>query len=198
MHSSLLALEWLLLALVGRISERHLGVIDYLMEENRVLRELRGKKRLRFTDEQRRRLAVKAKCLGHTLLNEMATIVTADTLLRWHRRLIAMKWGYSSKHGLVACSSTSTARREHTFRAAARGDGLGTGARGSRPSSARRQMAVPPRGQTGTLVKSRNSPHPEMLRVDEVLEQDAIGRVRTPERRVQRRCMLPIDRQTSS
>jgi hypothetical protein len=51
MHSSLLALQWLLLALAGRINEHHVGVIDYLMEEHRVLRELHGKKRPRFTDE---------------------------------------------------------------------------------------------------------------------------------------------------
>ena len=48
MQSSLPALEWLLQALVGRINERHLGVIEYLMEENRVLRELHGQKRLRL------------------------------------------------------------------------------------------------------------------------------------------------------
>ncbi|NNF64215.1 MAG: DDE-type integrase/transposase/recombinase [Acidimicrobiia bacterium] len=58
-----------------------------------------GKKRLRFTDKQRRRLAAKAKLLGRAVLNQIATIVTPDTLLRCHRQLIAMKWDYSSKRG---------------------------------------------------------------------------------------------------
>ncbi|MHC5024432.1 MAG: hypothetical protein ACYTGG_11080 [Planctomycetota bacterium] len=111
MRSSLLALEWLLLALSVRSSEHHLGVIDYLMEENRVLRELHGKKRLPFTDEQRRRLAVKAKRLGRSLLNEVATLATSDTLLRWHRRLIAMKWDHASKRGPGRPRVASTIRR---------------------------------------------------------------------------------------
>ena len=39
-------------------------VIEYLIEENRVLREQIGSKRMRFNDDQRRRLAAKAKELG--------------------------------------------------------------------------------------------------------------------------------------
>ena len=51
-----------------------------------------GKKRLRFNDDKRRRLAAKAKGLGRKLLREMATIVTPETLLAWHRKLIAQKY----------------------------------------------------------------------------------------------------------
>ena len=46
-----------------------------------MLREQLGDRRLRLTDEQRRRLAVKAKGLGRKILSEVATIVTPETLL---------------------------------------------------------------------------------------------------------------------
>jgi hypothetical protein len=64
-------------------------VIDYLREENRVLREQLGGRRVRLDDDQRRRLAVKAKALGRKVLAEIGTIVTSETLLAWHRKLIA-------------------------------------------------------------------------------------------------------------
>ena len=48
-------------------------------------------------DDQRRRLAAKGKRLGRRLLMQVATTVTPDTILRWHRRLIAAKWAYESK-----------------------------------------------------------------------------------------------------
>ena len=46
----------MLVAVVGWVNREQLAIIDYLTEENRVLRELHGKRRLRFTDDQRRRL----------------------------------------------------------------------------------------------------------------------------------------------
>ena len=67
-------LEFLLLALAGCINQHDLRIIDYLLAENRVFREVVGKKRLRLTDEQRRRLAVKGKLLGRKLLREFASI----------------------------------------------------------------------------------------------------------------------------
>ena len=69
------------------MNQRQLQVIDYLREENRVLREQLGDQRLRLNDHQRRRLAAKAKVLGR-----IATIVTPETLLAWHRKLIAQKY----------------------------------------------------------------------------------------------------------
>src|ERR1044072_5246112 len=74
-------------------------IIEYLREENRVHREQLGDRRLRFNDDQRRRLAAKAKGLGRKLLAEVATLVTPDTLLAWHRRLIAQKCDGHDKRG---------------------------------------------------------------------------------------------------
>ena len=71
-------------------------VIEYLQAEKCVLREKLGKKRILLDDDQRRRLAVKGKVLGRKLLSEIGTIFTPDTILRWHRELIARKWDYSS------------------------------------------------------------------------------------------------------
>ena len=56
-------------------------------------------RRLRFTDTQRRRLAAKAKAIGRRALGEMETVVTPDTLLGWHRRLIAKKYDGSRRRG---------------------------------------------------------------------------------------------------
>src|SRR2546425_13109425 len=67
-------------------------VIEYLVEENRVVREQIGNRRMRFSDNQRRRFAAKAKKLGRKLLGQVATIVTPETLLAWHRKLIAQKY----------------------------------------------------------------------------------------------------------
>jgi hypothetical protein len=66
--------------------------LDYLREENRILKEQLDGKRLRVNDDQRRRLAFKAKRVGHQLLAQVATIVTSETLLAWHRKLIAQKY----------------------------------------------------------------------------------------------------------
>ena len=87
----------LVIALAGWLNRQQQAVIDYLIEENRVLKEQLEGKRLRFTDEQRIRLAVKAKVLGRRALDELETLVTPDTLLAWHRTLIAQKWTYARK-----------------------------------------------------------------------------------------------------
>jgi hypothetical protein len=62
----------------------------------RVLKEQLGGKRLQLTDDQRRRLAAKGKLLGRRILADFASIVSPDTILARHRRLIAKKWDYSS------------------------------------------------------------------------------------------------------
>lgn len=71
----------LLIAVAGWMNHQQQQVLDYLREENRVLREQLGTRPLRFDDDQRRRLAVRARALGRRALTEVATIVTPDTLL---------------------------------------------------------------------------------------------------------------------
>ena len=87
----------LAIAMAGWLNRQQQVVIDYLIEENRILKEQLNGQRLRLTDEQRMRLAVKAKALGRQALNELETLVTPDTLLAWHRKLIAYKWTYAKK-----------------------------------------------------------------------------------------------------
>ena len=82
----------LLLVLAGWVNRQQQDVIDYLREENRVLRAgLRGK-RLKLSDDDRRRLAVKAQALGREVLAQIASVATPATLLRWYRYLIAAKY----------------------------------------------------------------------------------------------------------
>ena len=69
----------------------------YLMEENRVLRRQLGQPRVQFTDADRRRLPVRGYRLGRQVLLQIATIVTPDTILRWHRQLVVRKWTYPTK-----------------------------------------------------------------------------------------------------
>jgi hypothetical protein len=69
--------------IAGWIHRHQQDVIDYFVAENRILKSnLRGK-RLRLTDEERRRLAVKGKALGRGLLEKVATIITPDTIMAW-------------------------------------------------------------------------------------------------------------------
>src|SRR3954447_5161578 len=92
--------RFVLIAISGWMNQHQQQVIEYLREENRVLREQLGSRRLRFNNDQRRRLAAKAKGLGQKLLAEVATVVTPETLLAWHRKLIAQKYDGSRQRGL--------------------------------------------------------------------------------------------------
>ncbi len=94
-----LPLKFLLLMWAGWVNRAQQDAIDYLKEENRILREQMGNKRLRLTNAQRRRLASKAKVVGRAALRELACIVTPETLLRWHRELIAKEYDGSQQRG---------------------------------------------------------------------------------------------------
>jgi len=91
----------IVLFLASQLNREQERIIEYLQVENQVLREKLGKKRILLNDDQRRRLAVKGKVLGRKLLRGLATIVTPDTILRWHRELVAKKWDYSERRGKV-------------------------------------------------------------------------------------------------
>jgi transposase InsO family protein len=99
MSSLLQPLHLLSVMFAGWVNRHQLDVIDYLQEENRVLKERLGGRRIRFTDAERRRLARKAYALGRRVLNGLETLITPDTLLRWHRELVASKWNYSHRRG---------------------------------------------------------------------------------------------------
>lgn len=83
--------------LAGWMNRQQQELIEYLRTENQVLKEKLGKKRILLNDDQRRRLAVKGKILGRKRLEEVGTLFTPDTILRWHRKLVAQKWDYSDR-----------------------------------------------------------------------------------------------------
>ena len=92
-------LSFLPMVVAGWVHRRQLIVIEFLIAENRVLKDrLRGR-RIRFTDAERALLARKAKAVGRKALLALDTIVSPDTLLRWHRRLIAGKWTWVGRRG---------------------------------------------------------------------------------------------------
>lgn len=88
-----------LVALAGWMNREQEAVIDYLKEENRVLREQLGPGSPRLTDCQRRRLAAKGRALGRKVLQELGCLVTPDTIIRWYRQLIARKYDGSANRG---------------------------------------------------------------------------------------------------
>src|SRR5262245_27658894 len=94
MSAVLSPLAFLISVFACWLGKRQQRVIEFLREENRALKRQLGNKRLRLTDDERRRLAVKGVVLGRQLLQEIATLVTPDTILRWHRELIARKWTF--------------------------------------------------------------------------------------------------------
>ncbi len=88
-------LRFMLVGLAGWINDHQRDVIDYLQEENRVLRDQLGDKRLRLSDDQRRRLAVKAKKLGGKALSGGGLVV---------RQNMPWAWAGSSVRVFEACA----------------------------------------------------------------------------------------------
>jgi putative transposase len=83
--------------IAGWLQHHQQQVIAYLLAENRVLKAQLGGRRLRLTDTERRRLAALAHPLGRKRLQELTTIATPETLLRWYTRLIAQKFDGSKQ-----------------------------------------------------------------------------------------------------
>ncbi len=83
--------------LSGWIHRRQQEITEFQNDQIKALLTKLGKKRILLTDDQRRLLAVKGKALGRKTLRELTTIVTPDTILRWHRQLVAQKWDYSDR-----------------------------------------------------------------------------------------------------
>jgi transposase len=92
--------QFIVAMLAYALNERMARRLDYLQEENRVLKEAlqaaTGKTRVPLTDEQRQRLATKGKALTPAEREECCQIVRTSTILAWFRQLVARK--YDSSH----------------------------------------------------------------------------------------------------
>jgi len=91
MHFVLQPWQFLVVILTGWLNRQQQLLIDFLLTEVHVLKETYSDKRIPLSDDQRRRLAIKGKALERKALQEIAAIVTPDTILRWHRQLVAAK-----------------------------------------------------------------------------------------------------------
>ncbi|HUT92030.1 MAG TPA: hypothetical protein VMY37_21225 [Thermoguttaceae bacterium] len=98
--------QLLLVILAGWVNQQQQQIIDFQRTEIDVLEEKLGKKRIILNDDQRRRLAVKGKVLGRKVLEQIGTLFTPETILRWHRELVARKWDYSDRRDRIRGSAT--------------------------------------------------------------------------------------------
>jgi transposase InsO family protein len=92
-------MDWkrLLAYITGSVDRELLMRNDYLAEENRILRnQIKG--RLRLSDAERRNLAEIGQRLGRKALEEVAQIVRPETILAWHRKLVAKKFDGANKN----------------------------------------------------------------------------------------------------
>ena len=82
----------------GQIDDSLRQKLEFVLEENRAYRALleRHAPGWRLQDGERKALAEKGRPLGR-LLGQVITIVQPETLLRWHRRLPATKWDFSTR-----------------------------------------------------------------------------------------------------
>jgi hypothetical protein len=119
------ASKLILVSLAGWMNRQQQHVIEYLQEEIRVLKEQQGSSRPRFTDDQRRRLARKAKLIRFGRLKEIVGLVTPQTLLAWHRKLIAKKYDSSGVRRKVGRPPTAEELRDLVVRMAEENRGWG-------------------------------------------------------------------------
>jgi putative transposase len=92
--SAQLPTYFLMVVFAGWLNRQQQAAIEYLKTENEILKSQLKGQRLRLSDQDRRRLAEKGRALGRKLLAEAACIVTPETILAWHRRLVALKWTF--------------------------------------------------------------------------------------------------------
>lgn len=83
-------MDWrkLLAYITGSVEEELLLRNEYLVAENRILRR-QLQDRVRLSDSERKTLAESGKRVGRKALAEVASRVKPDTILAWHRKLIA-------------------------------------------------------------------------------------------------------------
>ena len=89
--------QLMLIILASWVNRQQQEVIEYLRTENVVLKEKFGKERILLTNDKRCRLAVKGKLHGRKQIEQVEILFTPDTILRWHRQLVADKWGCSDR-----------------------------------------------------------------------------------------------------
>ena len=96
---------WMVLVamITGWLNQQQQEAIEYLKEENKILRDellkATGKKRIILNDSQRRRLAILAKKIGRKTLTDISNAFSPDTILMWHRKLVARKYDGSKNRG---------------------------------------------------------------------------------------------------
>ena len=92
MNADLYPLQMLLLTFSGWVNRQQQDVIEYLVEENRVLKEQLAGRRLRLNDEQRRRLAAKGKRLGRRILKDQGIEPAPQRPTSWST-FLRSHWG---------------------------------------------------------------------------------------------------------
>src|SRR5262245_34980980 len=91
-------MDWktLLACITGSVEEHILLRNAYLAAENTIFRnQIAG--RLHLSDAERLTLAEIGKKLGKQALAEVATAAKPDTILGWHRKLVAQKFDGSDQ-----------------------------------------------------------------------------------------------------
>ncbi len=101
----------MLATISGSVDQELLLRNEYLVTENRILKnQIKG--RLQLTDPERISLAEIGQCLGRKALEEVAQIVRPETILGWHRRLVAKKFDGSKNRSPAGRPNTDNSIEE--------------------------------------------------------------------------------------